>query len=187
VRSAYRRNVWLDQPLYVECWLEKDALSGIFEDILDDYGVTLNVGRGYDGWSSIYAAADRFRPFESDKAIILYFGDHDPSGLDMPRSLSERLDFLGARPQIKVCALTREDIQTYKLPPNPTKLGDSRRAKFVARHGELSVELDALPPDVLRQRIRDEVEALMDMDALTRTEEHEMVEREQIVAALNGF
>jgi hypothetical protein len=32
---------------YVEVWLEKDALSGIFEDVLRPYGVTLNVGRGY--------------------------------------------------------------------------------------------------------------------------------------------
>ncbi len=50
--AAYRRDVWAAQPRRVECWLEKDALSGIFADALDGYGVTLNVGRGYDGWSS---------------------------------------------------------------------------------------------------------------------------------------
>jgi hypothetical protein len=41
------------QPVYIETWLEKDALSGIFEDALDRYGVTVNVGRGFDGWDSI--------------------------------------------------------------------------------------------------------------------------------------
>src|SRR5262249_1614394 len=39
VRHAYRRDVWDNQPVYLECWVEKDALSGIFEDVLDRYGV----------------------------------------------------------------------------------------------------------------------------------------------------
>jgi hypothetical protein len=34
VRAAYRRDVWQDQSHQVEAWLEKDALSGIFEDAL---------------------------------------------------------------------------------------------------------------------------------------------------------
>jgi hypothetical protein len=46
---SYRRDVWTTQPEYIEVWLEKDALSGIFEDTLRRYGVTLNVGRGFDG------------------------------------------------------------------------------------------------------------------------------------------
>jgi len=49
VGRQYRRDVWATQPRLVECWLEKDALSGIFEDVPNPYGVTLNVGRGYDG------------------------------------------------------------------------------------------------------------------------------------------
>ena len=38
VRNAYRRDVWETQSDYLECWLEKDALSGIFEDTLESYG-----------------------------------------------------------------------------------------------------------------------------------------------------
>ena len=49
ILSAYRRDVWANQSGYIEVWLEKDALSGIFEDVLEAYGVTLNVGRGYEG------------------------------------------------------------------------------------------------------------------------------------------
>ena len=45
----YRRNVWNTQPAVLEAWLEKDALSGIFEDVLELYGVTLNVGRDLRG------------------------------------------------------------------------------------------------------------------------------------------
>ncbi len=95
MKSAYRRDVWNNQPAYVEVWLEKDALSGIFEDVLEEYGVTLNVGRGFDGWDSIRNAALRF--IECQKPVsILYFGDFDPSGEDMVRSLQVRLTPSGA-------------------------------------------------------------------------------------------
>jgi len=113
---SYRRHVWHTQPVYIENWLEKDALSGIFEDVLEPYGVTLNVGRGYDGWTSIKDAAKRYG---DDRAVtILYYGDFDPSGEDMVRSLHERLTWFGARVQIIKCALNRDDIDRYRLPPN---------------------------------------------------------------------
>ncbi len=40
VARQYRRDVWMSQRNYIEVWLEKDALSGIFEDVLSGYGVT---------------------------------------------------------------------------------------------------------------------------------------------------
>src|SRR4029077_19221113 len=58
---GYSAAIWPTQPRYIEAWLEKDALSGIFVDALADYNIGLNVGRGYDGWSSIHNAAERFR------------------------------------------------------------------------------------------------------------------------------
>ena len=67
--ESYRREVWTDQPAHLEAWLEKDALSGIFEDALEPYGVTLNVGRGFDGWDSIHNAALRLGGGDA----ILYF------------------------------------------------------------------------------------------------------------------
>ena len=51
--ATYRRDVWINQPTYLETWLEKDALSGIFEDTLEPYGVTLNVASGFDCCCSI--------------------------------------------------------------------------------------------------------------------------------------
>jgi hypothetical protein len=143
VQAAYRRNVWATQDHYLEVWLEKDALSGIFEDVLDGYGVTLNVGRGYDGWDSIHNAAGRFGSGEG--CSILYFGDFDPSGEDMVRSLRERLAHFGCEPDVVKCALTFNDVRLYDLPPDFAKQTDSRRAAFVAKHGDVCVELDALP------------------------------------------
>lgn len=177
---AYRRDVWSTQPGYIETWLEKDALSGIFEDILSPFGVTLNVGRGYDGWDSIYNAAQRMR--DGRGVSILYFGDFDPSGEDMARSLEERLAFFGCHPTITKCALTADDIARYNLPPDPAKKTDTRTAEFIAKNGDVSVELDALPGAVLRQRIRTEVETRLDMAQFEAIKKTEGTERARLIA-----
>jgi hypothetical protein len=179
----YRRDVWATQPTRIEVWLEKDALSGIFEDELDGYGVTLNVGRGFDGWDSIHNAASRL----GDGDAILYFGDFDPSGEDMVRSLRERLDDQGARPEIVKCALTIGDIEAYGLPADFTKASDTRSAAFVAKWGDVSVELDALPIEVLRERIVGEVEQRMDLTALEIVRAAEDEERRHLVQALQAI
>lgn len=182
-KRAYRRDVWENQSGYLECWLEKDALSGIVEDVLRPFGVTLNVGRGYDGWASIRNAAERFRAWDGP-VTILYFGDLDPSGEDMIRSLAERLAFFGCYPEIVKCALTLDDVDRYHLPPDPTKRTDSRRAAYVAEFGDVSVELDALPVGVLRARVKAEVEARLDLAALEEVRKAERWERAQLVTAL---
>jgi hypothetical protein len=178
--GAYRRDLWADQIVRVEVWLEKDALSGIFEDILDPYGVTLNVGRGFDGWSSIHEASRRL----GDDDTVLYFGDFDPSGEDMVRSLRERLGHLGSRPEIIKSALVFDDIARYRLPPDFTKATDTRRSAFVAKWGDVSVELDALPIEVLQARIVAEVEERMDLGALATTRRQEENERRLLIDAL---
>jgi hypothetical protein len=179
VLDGYFRDPWQDdeQDHYVEAWLEKDALSGIFSDVLGRYRVTLNVGRGYDGWSSIKRAADRYnywRDWRGADTTVLYFGDFDPSGEDMHRSLIERLGVLDAHPEVIKVALTREDAQ--RLPGDVAKADDSRAPAFVAKYGDLAVELDALPVEELTARIWASVEAHMNVDAL---EESRRLEREQ--------
>jgi hypothetical protein len=141
------------------------------------YRVTLNVGRGYDGWTSIKRAADRYVRQEDEcdrETTVLYFGDFDPSGEDMHRSLIERLAELGAYPDVVKVALTEEDA--HRLPGDVTKADDSRATAFVAKYGDLAVELDALPVEDLTRRIRSGVEARMNTDAL---KESRRLEREQ--------
>jgi hypothetical protein len=177
-RAVYRLDVWQSQPQYLEAWLEKDALSGIFAEALRPYGVTLNVGRGFDSATSVKGAADRYG--DGEGVEVLYFGDFDPSGEDMVRSFRGRLLEHGSEPEIIKCALTFEDIELYNLPPDFTKATDTRSAAFVARFGDVSVELDALPRSVLLERIRSEVEPRMDLEALARTRRIEQADRERL-------
>lgn len=186
VVRAYRKNVWQSQPRLVEVWLEKDALSGIFEDELAPYGVTLNVGRGYDGWSSIHEAALRYQRW-GNAVVVLYFGDHDPSGEDMERSLRDRLAYFKASPEMRRVAILPEDIREYNLPPDFAKATDTRRKGFVAKYGDQAVELDALPVDVLRERIVESVVAVMDLDALEAVQEQDNQTRIAIRKAMDSL
>ncbi len=183
VPTWYARDVWDDQPSYLEVWLEKDALSGTFADVLEPYRVTFQVGRGFDGWSSVHNAAQRYRSMLFNKhkhTTLLYYGDFDPSGEDMARSLELRIHegfveyksvryVRNAYPTITKRALTYEDIQTYDLPPDFTKPTDPRSKAHIAKWGDVAVELDALPDEVLRERLEADVRAHMDLDALQAT------------------
>jgi hypothetical protein len=195
--GGYHRDPWEDRTdSKVELWVEKDALSGVFEPYASHYYLTLNIGRGYDGWSSIHNAATRYDDW--DEVTILYFGDFDPSGEDMVRSLEDRLTELGAiHVEVKKCALNLEDVTLYNLPPDFAKKTDSRARGFIEKFGDLAVELDALPPAVLRARIQEEIENHVDMELFqqqktieseekTRLSKIESRLKKQIPRLLNG-
>ena len=78
----YRRAVWNDLPVYCEVWLEKDALAGVLYDVTAEYDVPLMVTRGYASLSYIYEAAEAIA-HRGKPTHIYYFGDHDPSGINI--------------------------------------------------------------------------------------------------------
>jgi hypothetical protein len=168
--EQYSRPMWEGQPHYVECWLEKDALSRIVSDIASRYGVKTCIARGYSSYTFLKDASDRINracypasasEFEDSlDPIILYFGDHDPSGVDMVRDLGVRLERYGVTGGTEIVnkiALNRAQIDKYNLPPDPTKEKDARAKKFIAEHGNEVVELDALNPDVLQELVKSSI------------------------------
>lgn len=92
----YRLDRQLDQPNHIEVWTEKDAISNVLKNVTRPYGITLVVNKGYTSSTAIYEAYKRFeyRISKGQKVKILYFGDHDPSGLDMIRDIENRLKYM---------------------------------------------------------------------------------------------
>lgn len=185
IQYYYGRVFWKTQSFKLEVWVEKDALSGVFSDALSRYRVTYNVGRGFDGWSSIYNASKRYGGGEN--VTVLYFGDFDPSGEEMVTSLRKRLSELGCNPEIRKVSLTKEEVQRYNLPYDFTKATDTRSKKFIEQYGDMAVELDALPAAVLQSRIVEEVEKYVDVAAIDAIEEIEKQEREKLVEVLRAI
>jgi len=166
--AGYQRDLLQTQDRYIEVWIEKDALSSIFKRITFRYGVSTVVCRGFSSVSFLNDFKSRLSNYEDKTPLMLYFGDFDPSGVEMLESIKITLqDELGVEEiEFKRIALTKEDIFNYKLPHNPDALKktDTRAKKHVEAYGNLAVELDALRPDVLEQKIRDAIEAELDIE-----------------------
>ena len=185
----YRKDRHRGQKNYVEVWVEKDALSGVLLPITKDYHVHLMVNRGYSSVSAMHDAAIRFQHAldEGKDCTILYLGDHDPSGLDMIRDISDRLLTFGVDVNVKQIALTIEQIKQYNPPPNPAKEDDPRAKEYIEKFGEISWELDALKPQVLVKLLQKNLELLIDMgmyDEIIFEEEKEKGKLEKLVVEM---
>lgn len=205
ITTRFRMDRWKTQPYYVELWVEKAALAGVLWPIAADYHVTLMVNKGYSSASAMKDGADRikWRAREGKRVVILYVGDHDPSGLDMLRDVPERLLEFGCPSDIDVrgIALTWAQIKQFKPPPNYVKrkddpklykdvdgsLADSRAQSYVEQFGEESYEVDALPPKDLDLITRTALNAYIDKDAMKKAITRENLIKAQIKKFTAGY
>lgn len=182
---SYRLPRWEGQEYYVELWVEKDALAGVLWPLAREFHVTLMVNKGYSSQSAMYEASNRFREHEEERTChLLYLGDHDPSGEDMVRDIQERLDMFDTNVEVSKVALTMEQIKKYRPPPNPAKITDPRAKKYINKHGRQSWEVDALPPEVLAEVIRDAFEGLIDHDLMDEVKEREEADKRNLKRAV---
>lgn len=176
--DSYRLDKWQDQPCYAEIWIEKDALVDIAEKAANKLDVPCFSCRGYASISALYDAAQRFIEHGCQEArYIIYLGDHDPSGLDMPRNILERMTTFGADVEVRRIALTMDQIEQFNPPPNPAKTTDARAGKYIRQYGHESWELDALEPQVLEDLIENEVMGLMDLPLYWKAQARERREK----------
>lgn len=178
--DQYRIDRQQGQQKYIEVWVEKDALSNVFLRVTEEYHIRLMVNKGYSSCSAMHDAFKRFASHmkhNKQDGIILYFGDHDASGIDMARDIKDRMtefgidkygDFKILRP-----ALTIAQVRQYRCPENPAKMTDPRAAWYVKEHGRHSWELDALPPRVLAQIIQRNIKSNIDEDLYNEVLEEE--------------
>jgi hypothetical protein len=181
--EAYRRSVWDNQECYVEIWLEKDALAGVLFEETGAWDVPLMVTRGYPSISFLHSAAEMIAAQEKP-TYLYYFGDYDPSGLDIPRKVECDLREFAPDADIEFerVAVSREQIASMKLPTRPAKRTDSRAKGFI---GE-SVEVDAIPPKVLRQIVSRCITRHIDDDAYDVLLKAEEGERATLMSLISG-
>jgi hypothetical protein len=175
---------WEAMGRRVILWLEKDALAELVWDAVRDLYVPLSVSRGYSSWTFIYDCLDILKTDLEVK--VFYLGDHDPSGLDIERFTGETMEYFGVGFELRRVALTYEQVQTYRLLPNPTKKADPRAKDYIARYGDECWELDALEPRTLQDIVRGVVEAEVDKSLWIEVEERNMEARRRALEELRG-
>lgn len=191
--ASYRLKRWEDQDYYIEMYCEKEAGEGKLLPVADKYHIHFGANKGYSSASMMYEMSKRLKEQLQNrkKVIILYFGDHDPSGLDMIRDIKDRLteflendvDLEDNPFEIVPIALNRKQIAQYKCPPNPAKITDPRAKWYIKEHGKVSWELDALKPDVLIKLAENAILEYLDLDKYNAFIQREKKE----IAALKKF
>lgn len=189
VRAAaqqFRVDRWEGQPCYVEVMVEKDALSGILEPVCRDLHIRFTANKGYSSSSAMYEAGKRIHRAKRlvDEVHIFYLGDHDPSGIDMTRDITERLGlftYAFIEPdKVHRLALNWDQVEQWQPPENPAKETDSRYEMYVHEFGESSWELDAVEPRTLADLVRDAVMELIDEDQWNDVLQREQNMREEL-------
>jgi len=170
---------WATQPVIVEIWVEKEALAQTLSAWLGDKSIIIRVNRGYSSWTFIYNNVCELRETikKHDKVVILYLGDHDPSGLDIDRFLAEALAAFRIDPdkvKFQRFGLTQEQIDCNKLPPIEVNVKDSRAAGYIQTYGNRAWELDALlayAPEEFKKELRKAVDSYFDEEIAERVKD----------------
>src|SRR6266478_4366827 len=187
VSCSYHKDYWQSQPYYCEVWVEKDAIVGCIQDTTDELGVKVRVGRGFQSTTRAHEIAEHFDTIRKPIKVF-YLGDHDPSGRMIELDLYGRISrYAHSHFLLKRLAIFQRDIEKYNLPPLRVKHSDSRARGFVAEHGGECVELDALPPEELRSRVRRAIENLIDRKQWDRAVKVETAEIASIRDTLNRW
>lgn len=154
VAKGFTIDLWKNQPYRVVVMVEKQALEGVLVPVCRSLDVTFIANKGYSSASALYELA---KEIEDDRreTVVLYFGDHDPSGIDMTRDVYERLQLLSGKDiTVDRMALNMPQVKKYNPPPNPAKETDARFSRYINMFGETCWELDALNPTVLADLVR---------------------------------
>jgi hypothetical protein len=181
-QDLYRKAVWDDLDVRVEIWIEKDALAGVVYPITDRWDVPLMVTRGYSSETFVYEAAQQINR-DGKKTFIYYFGDYDPSGVGIPQDVLRKLESWTSLVTFTRVAVNPEQIISMQLPTRPTKRTDSRAKTWTGD----SVELDAIPSNVLRNLMQNVIESHVAADHLAHIARVEHIEQQTLATIIASW
>lgn len=157
----YRKSLWAETNIYLEVWCEKDAVTGTVYPVTDRFDVPLMVCRGYSSETFCYEAVAA-REGDPRPYWVLYLGDFDRAGQDAARSLEEKLrrfaTEIGIEVYFEALAVTVGQIIELRLPTREPKRVTAADRKW---RYPIACELDAIPPDYLRDLVQAAIEQFL--------------------------
>jgi hypothetical protein len=212
VENQYAKDLWENQPIHLEVFSEKDAMSSVLETVTDKYRVHYNMIRGYVSESAVYRIVKTWMNL-AKPIHALYVGDHDPSGLNLESSIRHKIvgkilklddtgyrDFgyiKGLRNQIRAklaviskriiwqrIASSTKDLDTYSGSLILCKGGDTRTPAYMAKYGNRCLEVDAIDMQEIVSRLEKAILKRIDPTAWKKSEEEEVKEQEKLSKAI---
>lgn len=175
----YRRDYQAAQPYAIELWSEAGGMVYQLAAVAERFSVPVYSAGGFASLSATHEIAERALQ-RNVPTVILHVGDFDPSGVSIFEAMmSDAAAFVAADRAIKTLeiipvrvALKDEQVLRYDLPTAPAKSSDARSRSWSGG----TCQLEALPPDVLAELVREAILNWVDLDVL---EEHRIAERQE--------
>jgi hypothetical protein len=186
--DGYRRNLWRDQGVRIEVWLEKDALAEVVIETTSKWRVPLMVSRGQSSVTFLHSAAMESRAayrHNRTETWIYALYDHDAGGERAARSIAQDLPAFALVPiHFERLAVTAEQIEEWDLPTRPAKDSDPQAAQWGDKP---AVELDAIPVDQLHQLVEDAITRHINFREWENQQTIEAEEREGLLSLRDGL
>jgi hypothetical protein len=156
---TYRRTLWDASSTHVEIWCESDSIASVLSTVTYQWDVPLMVFRGYSSEGYLYTLGEEIKRHQRP-TFIYYFGDYDPSGVDIPRAALTRVQEFAPEADLTFTrvAVTPDQIAQWQLLTRPPKQADPRSKKF---RGE-AVEIEAIPSPQLRTLVERAITSHLD-------------------------
>jgi len=121
-RNAPSVSIWAKLDFYVEAWYEARAMTGQFESVIrNPYRITLRAFGGDTTIAPKWETAENIRSMSraGRRVIILYFGDADAKGAQIPENAIRDIRPWARSPfEFHVGGLTVEQALEFGLPEN---------------------------------------------------------------------
>lgn len=174
MQELYRRDIWATADVYVEVWAESDSAAGVIYPVTSSWDVPLMASKGFASKTFCRSTAKTIER-SGKPGVILYVGDHDPSGVFIDRDIEAKIRRYspGVDLTFRRIAVTEEQIAEWNLPSSPAKKSDSRAKSFDGQ----AVEVEAIPPRQLNRLVEASILEYVDDDHYSRMMEVEQAER----------
>ena len=172
--DVYRAQLWTDDLPHVEVWAESRSLAGVLQATCEALAVSLYPAGGFSSATLCYEAACEIDRKHRDRAVVLYVGDYDQSGVLIDQAVERELRAHLTTPlEFRRIAINPYQIAYYSLPARPPKATDRRRPDI-----QRVVEAEAMPANIMRRIVREAVEDFLPAGALERVKVAEESERD---------
>jgi hypothetical protein len=166
VFNGYKACLAQNQERYLEVWIEKKGLFHVVDPISKRFCRRTLAVRGYPSVTVLNDFANR--AWNQKNPTILYFGDLDIDGVQIPETFLRSLRDEHGLYEVEVirCGLNPNQSENLIASDIPLKGSKAEKRAFKRNYGGKAYEIDALPMPDFEQLVYDSIAEYTDMEIL---------------------